>query len=149
MHPWHCIISSSNLLSSDDAAVLPGVGLQGLLQLLHPGLKDLLLLADSLQRFLQSLLVVNPAVVQLVLTPEQIVVFCQCLVPCLQYPLPGLVLLYGGRVGGDGVESNLLSGAHLLFLLLHGIELLVQQTHVLQRLLVGFLHVFYLLPLGI
>ena len=59
------------------------------------------------------------------------------------------MLLYGGGVGSDGVKSNLLSGTHLLFILLHGIELLVQLTHVLQCLLVGSLHVFHLLSLSI
>ena len=106
-------------------------------------------MADSLQRLRQSLLVVNPAVVQLVLRPEQIVVFCQCLVPCLKNLLPGRVLIYGGGVGVDGFESNLLSGAPLLFLLLHVVELLVQLAHVLQGLLVGSLHFFHFLPLSI
>ena len=68
VHPWHCIVGSCNLLRSDDAAVLPGVCLESLFQLLDPGLEDLLLLANPLQRCDQSLLVVIPAIVQLVLS---------------------------------------------------------------------------------
>ena len=140
------IIRSCCLLRGDHTTILSGVGLKGLFQLFNPFLKNLFLEAHLLQRLRQSLLVVHPTVVQIILFPQDIVVFSQRLDPCLQQLLPGCILIDGCGVLESGLDSNLLSSVHLLYLQLHGIEILVQLTHIYQCLLVGSLVVFKLLP---
>lgn len=127
--------------------------MEGLLQLLHPGHKVLLLQVDPLQSLTELSLLINPTVVKLVLPTQEVVVLSERLDDGIRLALPGLIglddrcLLGGITGGGDQLLLVLLfSGSALRMHQLQLVQLLVQLSAVLQRLLVSLLDIPQLLP---
>jgi hypothetical protein len=113
----------------------------------------LLLQLDPLQGLTELCLLVDPAVVELVLPSEEVVVLSERLDDGIRLALPGLIglddrCLLGGVTGsGDQLLLVLLlSGSALRMHQLQLVQLLVQLSAVLQRLLVALLDIPQLLP---
>ena len=113
----------------------------------------LLLQLDPLQGLTELCLLVDPAVVELVLPSEEVVVLSERLDDGIRLALPGLIglddrCLLGGITGGGDqlLLVLLLFGSALCVHQLELVQLQVQLAVVLQRLLVALLDILEFLP---
>jgi hypothetical protein len=113
----------------------------------------LLLQVDPLQSLTEMCLLVNPTAVELVLPSEEVVVLSERLDDGIRLALPAFIglddrcLLGGITRGGDQLLlALLLSGSALRVHQLELVQLLMQLTVVLQRLLMALLDISELTP---